>query len=131
MDTLADSAVTRGKVNHSSMGSRVNNGAAGTAPNYTVSGWAGVMATASSAISIPVTFGVTFSEPPIVIATYGGDKASGAIAWPSGVAVKRGYVSAHTITTTGCIITAYSSDGSNWSTSNSVYAQYVAKGAVA
>lgn len=95
-----------------------------------IAGWAGATATASNAISINVTFGVTFTEPPIATAVYGGDRSSGAINWPAGVSVKRAYVAAHTVTTTGFVVTIYSSDGSNWSTANSVYTQWTAIGTV-
>ncbi len=92
-------------------------------------GWVGaVIGTASATASVAVTFPVAFTNPPIVVAIFGGDQASGTIALGNGGNSQQGDVSskAVSITTTGCVLYAYAP--SNWVTGNIVYWQWIAIG---
>lgn len=95
-------------------------------------GWVGHKFTAAaSAYTGVIPFGVTFKEPPIVMAQYGGDQSSGTVEYPSTVGLKRGTAAASGATTTQMNIAIWTLDGSNWSTGNNVYAQWTAIGELA
>ena len=77
-----------------------------------------------------VTFGVTFAQRPIVIATYGGDHATGTLTYGSGTpAAQSAHAHANTITTTSFQITVRAL--ANWDANDSVFYQWIAIGELA
>jgi hypothetical protein len=114
---------------------RDNNGSNITEPNaLNQTGWgAYTWTTTGSSASITVTFPQAFTNPPIVTAVFGGDQASGTVAYGSGGASVNGtvFVRASGITSTGCTITFWgwgSAGSANWTSGNIVYIQWIAIG---
>lgn len=79
-----------------------------------------------------VTFGVTFTQAPIVTITYGGDNTSGTLTYGAGTAARKHAMAiAHTITTTGFSARLRTQDGGNWTAGDSVFYQWTAIGEIA
>ena len=97
----------------------------------TLTGWGVITATAAAGFSEAVTFGVTFANKPIVMATSGGDAASSSTYGDGGANVKLFVTAAYSITTTGFTVNCTSRDGTSWSSGNKIFYQWMAIGELA
>lgn len=75
-----------------------------------------------------VTFGITFAQRPIVLATAGGDSAATATYGAGGANVKIFLLEAYSITTTNFVVNATTRDGTSWTAGNKVFWQWLAIG---
>jgi hypothetical protein len=96
-----------------------------------LTGWGVITATATYFFTETASFGVTFAQAPIVIATFGGDHASSSTYGSGGATVKIAMAQAHTITTSGFSVTITSRDGTNWAAGNKLFYQWIAIGELA
>lgn len=97
-----------------------------------LTGWGVVTPGVSAITNETVTFGVTFSQRPIVLITFGGDNASAATTYGSGTAaVKIGIAQASAITTTTFLAHVRSVDGTNWAAGQTAFYQWTAIGEIA
>lgn len=98
-----------------------------------LTGWGVVTPGVSSTAFETVTFGVTFLQRPIVVATYGGDHASSTTygAATNATAIKLATCRAYTITTTTFRVEINTTDATNWSAGNTVFYQWTAIGEIA
>ncbi len=78
---------------------------------------------------VGVTFPQAYTGLPIVVATGGGDQASGAVAYGNGANNIQGSITAKAseIISTGCDIHIYGTAG-GWTSGETVYAQWMAIG---
>jgi len=99
-----------------------------------LTGWGTMSPGASSHISETLTFGVTFSQRPIVIATYGGDVAGGSPSTygsaTSATARKLAYIRAYEVTTTGFKL-HLNCDATTWTAGDIAFYQWIAIGEIA
>lgn len=100
--------------------------------SVTLTGWGVYSQGAAANKSITITFGVTFAQAPIVVATYGGDNANVSTAYGSGGNNSKGAVTckAHTITTTNAIIQVHTADATSWGATDNVFFQWTAYGEI-
>jgi hypothetical protein len=96
----------------------------------TLTGWGVITAAAAATATETVTFGVTFSQRPIVTIAPGGDSVATFTYGAGGTNVKIFTTMAHTITTGGFTVHARSADGTNWSSGNAIFYQWVAIGEI-
>lgn len=96
-----------------------------------LTGWGVITATATFSFNESVSFGVTFSQAPIVMAIYGGDHASSSTYGSGAATLKIALAQAGAISTTGFTVTITSRDGSNWSAGNKLFYQWLAIGELA
>ena len=91
-------------------------------------GWASGPGTGVATVVIGVTYGTTFATPPIVTASFGGDKQPLSSTYGQGGAnIHSGYCMATNITTTGFNI-VLKADTGTWNTDHTVFAQWMAIG---
>lgn len=97
----------------------------------TLTGWGYIVPGAANTGVETVTFGVTFTQAPIVIVSGGGD-ATSATTYGSGAATVKGmFAIAESINTTGFNARVRSSDATSWSAGNTVFYQWIAIGEIA
>lgn len=102
-----------------------------TGNSVTLTGW-GVMQGAAAQLTETITFGVTFAQRPIVVATWGGDSTSNTLTYGSGGNNAKGLATckAETITTTGFDIRIRTTDGTSWGATDAVFYQWIAIGEI-
>lgn len=95
----------------------------------TLTGWGVITATATPNLTETVTFGLTFTQRPIVIAVSGGDNVSGTLTYGAGTAARNNALAiAHTVTTTNFVIRLRSEGGASWTSGDTVFYQWTAIG---
>lgn len=95
-----------------------------------LTGWGIYAQGAAANKSETVTFGITFAQRPIVLATYGGDNANVATTYGSGGNNSKGPVccKAHTIATGSFIAQIHTADGTSWGATDNTFYQWAAFG---
>lgn len=97
-----------------------------------LTGYGVITAGAVAVVTEAITFGVTFAQAPIVVATFGGDDTAGSSTYGQGGAErKNAAINAHTVTTTGFTARIYSIDGTSWTSGDTVFYQWIAIGELA
>jgi hypothetical protein len=96
-----------------------------------LTGWGYLTPGVSPFMNETVTFGITFTQRPIVTASYGGDTAGATSTYGSGGAnVKNATCGAISITTTGFTLRGQTTDASSWAAGNTAYYQWMAIGEI-
>jgi len=96
-----------------------------------LTGWGVFTPGVANVASEIVTFGVTFSQRPIVTMTYGGDNASSTVYGNGAVTLKIATGMATDITTTSFKATVFTRDSTNWAAGNTTFYQWMAVGEIA
>ena len=99
---------------------------------YSVTGWGVITGSNSPIASETVTLPLTFASLPVPMAVFGGDNASGTLTFGAGSIAVRANVACITtsVTTSNFFVRIQTVDASTWSTGNSVFYHWQAKGAV-
>lgn len=96
-----------------------------------LTGWGVLTPGAANGASETVTFGVTFTQRPIVLISAGGDAAALTSYGAGGVIVKDMVdAQAHTITSADFVALVRSRDATNWGAGNTVFYQWMAIGEI-
>lgn len=96
-----------------------------------LTGWGVVVPGAAAFLSETVTFGVTFTQRPIVNIVFGGDNTAGTLTYGSGTPARKAAVAmASTITTTNFLARLDTKDAGNWTAGDSVFYQWTAIGEI-
>lgn len=96
-----------------------------------LTGWGVMTPGVAAQANETVTFGVTFTQRPIVVITAGGDAVAATTYGSGGDNIKDGIVfKAHTITTTNFVAKFISRDASNFGAGNTVFYQWIAIGEI-
>lgn len=96
-----------------------------------LTGWGVITVGAANSATEAITFGETFLQRPIVVASFGGDAASATTYGSGGSTVKANVaMTTHTVTTTGFTVRIITTDSSNWGAGNTVFYQWMAIGEV-
>lgn len=102
-----------------------------TGNTVTLTGWGVGVPGAIASLTETVTFGVTFTQRPIVIAVFGGDNISGTLTYGAGTgARKSAFAEALAITTTSFSIIIKTNDATSWTAGDSVFYQWMATGEI-
>lgn len=110
---------------------RSNNGTTTTETASVIqTGWAVMNGNGSAQVTQLLTFPSAYTNPPIVVAVFGGDTNGVTSTYGSGGAsVNAGWAGARNITKTGFVVTATTTGSpGSWSSSQSVYVQWIAIG---
>lgn len=122
---LAAGAVTTVKVNRNNNSTLIVETAA-----KIQSGWIAISCGGSNTATAVINFPVTFTNVPIVTASYGGDSSSNSALGSEAVNLKR--VSeqySYSETTTSFTYRCYTSDGANWPAGAYAFVKWIAIGA--
>lgn len=101
-------------------------------PHSTIlTGWGVLTPGVANSANTTITFGVTFTQRPIVVATFGGD-ANALSTYGSGTNFSKLFTGAKAvdITTTGFKVYVFTTDATNWAAGNTVFYQWMAIGEV-
>ena len=92
-------------------------------------GWKVIAGSVSGVLTDSVTYPITYSTAPIIVAVFGGDNIGGAATYGAGGANRNNaFAEAFSVTVSGFSVRIVSSPSSNWAVGDNIFYQWIAIG---